>query len=215
MEKKNIIIVGAGGFGRTVLNYAKDCFPAGSEFFIKGFLDDNPASLENYNLDKKILGAVGDFRIKENDFFLMALGDPASKKKLTEKLEAKGARFIPLIHPLAYIAPNSSIGTGCIICPFSSVGPDVVLDNYVTLNISTSCGHDSKVGKFSVLSPHATVNGFAILEDEVFLGTHATVTPGKRVGSKSKLSAGSVALNDVPPNSLVFGNPGKLFSSIA
>ena len=77
------------------------------------------------------------------------------------------------------------------------------------MNIYSSCGHDSKIGKYCILSPYAAVTGFSILEDEVFLGTHSTVIPGKKVGYRLKVSANSVVMRDVPSNKIVFGVPGK------
>ena len=81
--------------------------------------------------------------------------------------------------------------------------------DFVMMNIYSSCGHDAKVGKYCILSPYATLNGFVVLEDEVFLGTHTTVIPYKRVGCKSKISANSVVMRDVATNKIVFGVPGK------
>ena len=78
------------------------------------------------------------------------------------------------------------------------------------LNFYASCGHDAKIGKFSVLSPYATVNGFAELGEGVFLATHASVGPGRKIGADSKVSANSVVTADVPAKTLVYGVPGKM-----
>ena len=45
----NIIIVGAGGFGREVYLWTKDSFPD-DKYKIKGFLDDNLRALINDSL---------------------------------------------------------------------------------------------------------------------------------------------------------------------
>jgi acyl-[acyl carrier protein]--UDP-N-acetylglucosamine O-acyltransferase len=77
------------------------------------------------------------------------------------------------------------------------------------MNLYSTCGHDVKIGKYCILSPYAILNGFVTLEDEVFLGTHSTVIPYKKVGYKSKISANSVVMRDVAANKIVFGVPGK------
>jgi acyl-[acyl carrier protein]--UDP-N-acetylglucosamine O-acyltransferase len=107
------------------------------------------------------------------------------------------------------VANTAKIGEGIIICPFCFVSNNAQLDDFVLMNAYSSCGHDTKVGKYCILSPYATLNGFVVLEDEVFLGTHATVTAYKKVGYQSKVSANSVVMRDVPPNRIVFGVPGK------
>jgi sugar O-acyltransferase (sialic acid O-acetyltransferase NeuD family) len=204
----DIIILGAGGFGREVYLWAKDSFPD-DQYKIKGFLDDNPNVLNNYNIDIDIIGNIGSYKIKDQDRLLIAIGDIDVKKRLVARLMKKGAKFLTLIHPTAIVTNTAKIGQGVIICPFVTVGDHAQLDDFVILNVYSSCGHDSKIGKYCILSPYAAVTGFSILEDEVFLGTHSTVIPGKKVGYRSKVSANSVVMRDVPSNKIVFGVPGK------
>lgn len=204
----DIIIIGAGGFGREVYLWTKDSFPK-DQYTIKGFLDDNPRILDNYDIDISIIGNLDNYEIKNQDRFLFAVGDIDIKKSLIVRLKRRGAKFLTLIHPGAIVANTAKIGEGVIICPFCLVSDNVLLEDFVMMNVYSSCGHDVKVGSYSILSPYATLNGFVILEDEVFLGTHATVIPYKKVGCKSKISANSVVMRDVPANKMVFGVPGK------
>jgi len=204
----DIIILGAGGLGRELYLWAKDYFPK-DQYKIKGFLDDNPKALNNYNVEVRVIGSINNYEVKENDRFIIGTGNVEIKKKIVEKLKARSARFLTSIHPTAIVANTAKIGQGVIICPFVAVGDHAQLDDFVILNIYSSCGHDSKIGKYCILSPYAAVTGFSILEDEVFLGTHSTVIPGKKVGYRSKVSANSVVMRDVPSNKIVFGVPGK------
>jgi len=59
-EKYNIIIVGAGGFGREVYLWTKDSFPKG-KYYIKGFLDDDKRALDKFNLDITIIGDIDSY----------------------------------------------------------------------------------------------------------------------------------------------------------
>ncbi len=204
----NIIIVGAGGFGREVYLWAKDSFSK-DQYRIKGFLDDNPRILNNYNMDIGIIGDLDGYEIKKQDRFVFAIGDIDVKKHLVTKLKEKGAKFLTLVHPTAIVADAAKIYEGVIICPFCLVSDNVRLDDFVMMNAYSSCGHDARIGKYCILSSYTAIAGFAVLEDEVFLGLHATIIPGKRVGYKSKVSANSVVMRDVPPNKMVFGVPGK------
>jgi len=204
----DIIIIGAGGFGREVYLWAKDSFPK-DQYTIKGLIDDNPTILDDYNMDINVIGNLDNYKIKKQDRFLFAIGDINGKKSLIIKMKKRGAKFLTLIHPTAIMANTTKIGEGVIICPFCLVSDNVLLEDFVMLNIYSSCGHDAKVGSYCILSPYATLNGFVILEDEVFLGTHSTIISYKKVGYKSKVSANSVVMRDVPPNKIVFGVPGK------
>ena len=204
----NIVIVGAGGFGREIYILAKDTFP-NIKYKIKGFLDDNLRVLDDYSMDIRVISNIDSYMVEEQDKFLIAIGNVDMKKNIITKLKVKGAQFLTLIHPTAIVVNTAKIGKGVIIYPYVIVSDCVQLGDFVLMNSYSSCGHDVKVGKYCILSPHATLNGFVILEDEVFLGTHTTVIPGKRVGYRSKISANSVVMRNVPPNKMVFGVPGK------
>jgi acetyltransferase-like isoleucine patch superfamily enzyme len=49
-----------------------------------------------------------------------------------------------------------------------------------------------------------------ILEDNVWLGNHVIVLPGVTIGHDSVVGAGSVVTKDVPPRSVVVGNPARV-----
>ncbi|MBN1384070.1 MAG: acyltransferase [Elusimicrobia bacterium] len=49
-----------------------------------------------------------------------------------------------------------------------------------------------------------------VLEDGCDIGTGAIILPGIRIGRDSVVGAGSVVTKDVPPYSIVAGNPAKL-----
>ena len=206
--KYNIIIVGAGGFGREVYVWAKESF-SNNQYRIKGFIDDNNNALDDYNLDIGIIGSIRDYIPDEQDRFLIAVGNVNTKKSIITKLKEKDIKYINLIHPSAIIFDTAKIGKGVIICPLCIISDHVKIDDFVIINSYSTCGHDARIGKYCTLSSFVAVNGFGVLEDEVFLGTHSTVIPHKRVGYKSQVSANSVVMRDVPANKMVFGVPGK------
>jgi sugar O-acyltransferase (sialic acid O-acetyltransferase NeuD family) len=205
----DLIIVGAGGFGREVLQYASDACADGVGYRIKGFLDDNSAGLAAFATSVGIVGSVAEYEIQPQDRFIIAIGTPDVRRAVADRLTARGAQFLTIIHPRAYVAPTASLGAGCVICPFAFVGPYAKLGQHVALNTYASAGHDSSIGDCSVLSPYAVVNGHVVLEEQVFLGTHATVSVGKRVGRRAQISAGAVASRNVEARALAAGNPAK------
>ena len=204
----NIIIVGAGGFAREVYYWVNDTFSKES-YKIKGFLSYNQKDLDGYNIKGGIIGNDDNYKIEENDRFIIAIGDIDIKKRAINKLKKRGAKFISLIHPTALIISTAKIGEGVVICPYCIISDNVQLDDFVMMNTYASCGHDVKVGKYSILSPYVALNGFVKLENEVFVGTHATVISYKKVGFQSKISANSVVMRNVPSKCMVFGVPGK------
>jgi maltose O-acetyltransferase len=49
-----------------------------------------------------------------------------------------------------------------------------------------------------------------IIEDDVWIGWRAIILPGVRIGRSSIIGAGAVVTNDVPPFSIVAGNPARV-----
>ncbi len=206
----SLYIVGAGGFGREVLAYARDAARAGADLRVAGFLDDNPAALAGRDVGAAVVGPVGALRPAPGDRFVIAVGEPRVRRALAAALAERGVRdedYLSIVHPTAYAA--GELAAGSVLAPFSFVGPGASLGRHAVLNTYASAGHDAALGDFAVLSPYAVVNGNVTLEQGVFLGTHATVVPGKRVGAWSKIGAGAVVLGDLKAGSLALGNPAK------
>jgi acetyltransferase-like isoleucine patch superfamily enzyme len=99
------------------------------------------------------------------------------------------------------------------MCPFAFIAPGAVLAPHVTMNVHCACGHNARIGSYSVLSPYACAAGAAELGEGVFLGSYAFVAPGKRVGNHSKLSVGAIAYKDIPENALATGNPARVIGN--
>jgi sugar O-acyltransferase (sialic acid O-acetyltransferase NeuD family) len=204
----DLIIIGAGGFAREIRQFIPQCFPAGT-VRLKGFLSHNPRDLEQFDIPQPILAAPETYVPEENDRFLLGIGDTEHRRRVTETLLERNAVFVSMIYPTAYIDQSAKLGTGCIIYPFATIMNEARLGNFVAMNIYSSAGHDTQIGQYCNLSPYATMNGFSVLDDDVFLGTHASVLAYNRVGRGSKVSANSVVTQNVGPSTLVFGVPGR------
>ena len=100
------------------------------------------------------------------------------------------------IHPGAVIGKNFFIdhGTGVIIGETTIIGDNVTLYQGVTLG-----GTGKETGK-----RHPTI------EDGVMISSGAKVLGSITIGRNSKIGAGSVVINDVPPDCTVVGVPGRV-----
>jgi len=205
----DIVIVGAGGFGRELHTWLADCWPAAA-FRVKGYLGREKETVEHDGQRFPILADPEAYHPTAEERLVLAIGDVASRRRVVETIAGRGGQFLTVIHPTAVVAPSAAIGVGVIVYPCAVVANAACLEDFVVLNNYASAGHDSRIGRFSVLSPYATLNGAAALEEEVFMGTHSTVGPGVTIGRGSRISANSAALKDTPAASMVFGVPGKI-----
>lgn len=197
-----IVIVGAGGFGREVANYADD---AGLRTL--GFIDDHATGMV---ADLPMLGTIEDtFLDLQRVGLVIAVGDAVTRADLARRILNRGGSLATIIHPTAYIARDAILGAGVIACPFSLVGANAQVGDNVAINTYASIGHDATVGRDCVFSPYSVINGNVELEDQVFLGTHASINPGHRVGRRSKVAAGAVVTEDIGGGFLSMGNPAR------
>jgi len=206
---KNLIIIGARGFGREVYNLALQCYGFNSEYVIKGFLDDKEDALFGFENYPQIISSVENYVPKENDVFVCALGSVNWKKHYVELILSKGGIFTNLIHPTSIINSNVKLGKGLIIFMSSIISNDCTVGDFVSLQQYAAIGHDAKIGNWSHLNAYSFMGGYAELEEQVCLNTRATILPNIKVGNNATVGAGSIVLRNVKPNTTVFGNPAK------
>jgi sugar O-acyltransferase (sialic acid O-acetyltransferase NeuD family) len=207
---KNLLIIGARGFGREVYDLAKNTQAyTDGEYQIKGFLDDNLNALDEYKGYPKILGSVENYQPLVDDVFACALGTVEPKKRYAQIILEKGGEFINLVDLQANVRSEISHLKGVLIFSFVFVSVDVTLSDFVSLQHFSCLGHDAKVGKWSHMSSYSTITGYTILEDEVMLQTAAKVVPRKTVGKGAMVGAGSLVVNNVKPGASVFGSPAR------
>jgi sugar O-acyltransferase (sialic acid O-acetyltransferase NeuD family) len=202
---KNLIIIGARGFGREVYHLATQCAGYSRKFAIKGFLDDKADALDGFCSYPAILGAVETYVLQPDDVFVCALGDAKFKKKYVDLVRGKQGVFYTLIHPTAIINPNTKVSQGSIILSNVFVSCEVQIGDFVTLQPFCVIGHNAQIGIFSHLNAYAFMGGHAHLEEGVTLHTGAKVLPHKKVGAWATVGAGSVVLHHVKPGVTVFG----------
>lgn len=207
---KRLIIVGAGGFGREVLQWAKDVNKLEKRWEFFGFLDPDEHALDGLSCDTEVVGKDETYQIRENDEFVSAIGDGLIRKKSMEALENRGAKFISLIHPTAVIAESAEIGDGVVVCPFTTVSANTKIGEGCQINLNCSIGHDVVMDEFCTISPDCGLMGAVKLGKTVFAGVGVHVIPSVTVGDGAYLCAGSVVMGDVEADMKTIGNPARV-----
>lgn len=206
---KHLIIIGARGYGRGACDIAKSMESYGSEFVLKGFLDDKTDALDEYEGYPKILDSVEHYEIQPDDVFACALGDVKYKKKYVDIILQKGGVFFNLIHSSASIGRNTIIGQGAIIGYGTQIDCDVTIGNFCNIQTNAVIGHDSIVSDWCMIDCFAFTGGFAKLGEGVTLHTRATIIPKLEVGDYATVNACSLCIRKVKPRSVMLGNPAK------
>lgn len=205
---KDIVIIGAGGFGREVAWLIEDINKVNKEWNLVGFVDD-----DEYLQGKEINGykVVGDIEwLKNQSYYVVnAIGDPIIKKKIIERLKFSKNKYPALIHPSVIYSDKVSFGEGTIICAGNIITVDIGIGKHVIINLDCTIGHDVIIEDYSTILPSVNVSGFVKIGECVSVGTGAAIIQGISIGKNTTIGAGSVVVKDLPENCTAVGVPAK------
>ena len=205
---KHLVIIGAGGMGRTIYNNALESVGYGGVFDIKGFLDDNLQALEEFPNYPAIIDTIKDYIPQPDDVFVSSIGG-AARRPCMEAIINRGGEFMELIHRTARIYTNAKLGKGNFIGAYSVIGNDAVVGDYNMIQSYTVIGHDAKIGNWNRIDTHVTCVGGIVIEDEVNIHTSAVISHNVRVESGAHVGALSFVIRKVKAGTTVMGIPAK------
>ena len=166
---KKLLILGAGGYGRTVADVARQlgCYQK------IAFLDDAKEATPG------ILGKCGDFlQFADADTEMYpAFGDNAARMAWIEKLEHHGIPVPTLVHPSAYVSPTATLYSGVTVLPMAVVNTAVTLKTGCIVNIGVLIDHD------------------CVIEAGCHLAPGVIIKAENRIPAGSKLDSGTVIQN--------------------
>lgn len=207
MKKLPVIIIGAGGHAKVVLDIL---LLIGTE--VLGFSDLDSAKAGQSVHGCPILG--DDETVLRNDPVSVLLangvgsvGDMRARKAVFDKYSSKGYGFMMVIHPTAIVSPRSDIGPGVQIMAGAIVQVDSVISDNCIVNTGAIVEHDCHIGAHVHLAPGVTLSGDVTVGAGSHVGTGATIMQGVRIGRRCTVAAGAVVISDIDDDTRVAGVP--------
>lgn len=207
---RDLVIIGAGGFGREVawlvdrinavtptwnfLGYVDDGVPQGTDV-------DGRTVLGNSNWLRKQAGPLSA---------VCAIGASATREKVVDGLlNCEQIDWPNVIDPSVMISDRVTFGRGTIICAGSILTVDITLGDFCIINLDCTIGHDAVLHDFTTLYPSVNVSGATSIGPCSEMGTGSQIIQGKVIAEGSIVGAGAVVVRDIPADCTAVGMPAK------
>jgi len=196
----NIAIIGAGGYGREVMFWAKKAH-------VCTFYVEDAYAADTYIKDIKPLSLFDP----SVECVVVAIADPTIRKRVVESLP-KETKYATLIHPSVMIGKDVVIDEGCIISQGCILTTEIRVRPHTQLNLQTTVGHDCVIGDYFTSAPSVNISGNVNIGGCVYMGTGAMVREKTTICNNVTIGMGGVVLNDITEPGTYVGMPVKLLS---
>lgn len=205
-----MLIVGAKGFAKEVL----EIFHQKSETDNLHFYDDVSSDIPDFLYNQfKILKSEQEAKklFETNSEFVLGIGNPQLRYKLTQKFQNLGGTLTSSISKLAEIGSfGIEIAEGSNILGGVRISNDVKIGKGTIIYYNSIITHDVTIGEFCEISPGATLLGRCKIGKFVKIGAGAIIFPDVEIGDYSVIASGAVVRNDIPKNTMAAGVPAEI-----
>ena len=200
---KKLVIVGAGGHARVVLDTALLL-----NHRIHGILDLQFNESGEYILGIPVIGGTELLKQLNPDEFMIAIaiGDNHSRANWHDKVQSHGFELCTLIHPTANLSeqemkiePGVFINAGAVINACVSIGTGTII------NTGAIIDHECEIGKFVHVAPGCSIAGRVKIGDSSFIGIGAAIIDKITIGSRAIIGANSTISKAVNEGEKVVG----------
>jgi UDP-perosamine 4-acetyltransferase len=213
-EMEDVVIIGAGGHGKVVL----DILVAEGKYRPVGFVDNNPSLLDSYVCGLPILGPINALpRLKRQRIrhAIVAIGDNRQRLNQLPEIDATGFTLVNAVHPTAYVSPRATLGRGVVVAPRASVVVEARLGDLAIINTAAVVDHECDVGDGAHVCPGAILAGRVRVGRGAFIGIGAQVIQCRSVGDFAVVGAGAAVIQDVPDGATAVGVPARVVKATA
>ena len=180
MEK--LLLVGAGGLGRVVLEHASNLYDC-------AFLDDGELTVVD---GVRVIGKTDDMAsfYPEYRLLLVAIGNNKLRERFYREAADIGYSFPNIIHTTAYISPHARVGSGCVILNNVVVQNNAKCGDGCILNPGVELHHDSSIGSHCLVYTNSVIRSLTHVGDRVWIGSNATISTSAIVPNDGRVEDG-------------------------
>lgn len=198
---ERLVIVGAGGHGREVL----DIIDAVGGYEVLGFVDDGEP--DQRLLRVPLLGPVSTIDELSDVHVVLGIGDPRVRAEVAARTSAPPSP--PMVHPMASTGSHCRIGQGSVIAAGARLTTNVTIGDHCYVGPNATIGHDSVLDDFATLYPGTVVSGSVQVGRAATIGAGASVKQGVAIGPRAVVGMGAATTHSVTAETTVVGVPAR------
>lgn len=209
-------LVGAGGFAREVMPYARQS--VAMQLGMKAaevnvyFVETWPPKQSECN-GRPLISLDAFLTLEGDRYFNIAIGDGVARARIVTEIGTR-AQPLSVISPHALVLEENEIADGAVLCPFSIVTSNVCIGKFFHANPYSAVTHDCLIGDYVTFLPGARCSGNVHVGDYVTVGAGSVIKQGTyekplHIGAHAVIGMGAVVTKDVPPGATVVGNPAR------
>lgn len=182
--KKKLLLVGAGGFGRVVLEHVIQNYDC-------AFVDDGKAKGQLI-CNVPVVGTISDLAnlFGEYQKLVVVIGNNKLREKVYTQAKEIGYTFPNVICQSSYVSPYAEIGNGCVLLNNVVVQNGSHVGNGVLLNPGVEIHHDSFVDDYALIYTNSVVRTYARVGKCVRIGSNVTISNEVNVADDSDIPNG-------------------------
>ena len=193
---EGITLYGAGGHCKVVLDILDS-----NDLKVERVVDDSPTEISFMDIPlSKPQSAY--------DKVIITIGNCSIRKRIADRIIANS--YLTAIHPSAIVCKNVPIGEGTVIAHGAIVQSSAKIGRHCILNTKSSVGHDVIINDFVHVASGATICGGSVIGEGTWIGAGSVIKQGIRIGKNCMIGAGSVVVKDIPDSVTAFGNPCRI-----
>ena len=208
---KQIVIIGAGGFGREIQWLIERINEKELTWEIKGYIDDGIQAGTIIN-GYPVLGGINKLLDMQQEIAVVcAIGSSVTRKKIIERISNNSnIEFPNLIDPSVQMSKYVKLGKGNIICAGTILTVNIEIEDFSILNLDCTVGHDVVLNSFVTVYPSVNISGCVTVGKTTEIGTGTKIIQGKTISEHVIIGAGAVVVKNIDISGTYVGMPAVM-----
>jgi sugar O-acyltransferase (sialic acid O-acetyltransferase NeuD family) len=209
----DLVILGGSRSVPDIIWMVREINRQAEQFHLVGVLDDDVGRHGSAISGVPIVGpleAVADFSRASFIVSVATYRRPTTRRDVVARVNLPRERYVTLVHPSAFVAPESRIGAGVLVFQSVLVASNTTVGDHTLINPFCLVSHDVQVSDAATLGPGVSMCSGSRLGAAAYLGARSVVKDGVAIGDAAVVGIGSIVTRDVAPGRQVFGNPARV-----